>query len=182
VVVLALVSAQAPSAFAWKKIKLPDPPPLSQEHTHPSGAFSFRVPEGWAVGKVGRDADAIQTVGGGLAVRILYRKGGAGFDSLHASCMGERLSGTPLDSEPDGYEYDYVEGMTGDKRSLDSAFLVVYENQVMEHRKWRQRNLTVIGESGSLCLIAFAPASVWKKSLEARSVLEAILQNVKLRE
>jgi hypothetical protein len=178
----ALLAGDLRLAFARKKVQLPEPPPLVHEHQHAGGAVSFRVPEGWAVGKVGRDADAIQTVGNSLVVRIVYRRGGAGFDSFHASCMAERLAGSLVEAPAAGYEYDYVEGAYGQRRALDSAFLVVYDSEVMGHRKWRQRNLTVVGEGHSLCLVAFAPASVWKKSLEARSVLEAVLQNVKLRE
>ena len=179
---LALAVVSQPPASAWKKIRLPDPPPLVHEHQHAGGAVTFRVPDGWAVGKVGRDADAVQAVGNGLVLRLVYRRGRPGFDSLHASCMTERLAGSLGEAPAAVYEYDYVEGAFGQRRALDSAFLVVYDSEVMGHRKWRQRNLTVAGEAHSLCLVAFAPVALWKKSLEARSTLEAVLQNVKLHE
>ena len=177
-----VMAGGATPALARKPPKLPDPPPLSQVYSH-RGLFSFRVPETWKVGtKVNGDPDVVQAVGDGLAVRFVYRRGEAGYDALHGICLAERLVGREHDASPAQYEYDYVEGSYGDRRALDSVFVVEYDREVLGHRKWRQRNLTVVGGGHSICLIAFAPTAVWKKSIEARAVLEAVLQNVKFQE
>jgi hypothetical protein len=159
-----------------------EPPPLTKVYVHRNEAFRFIVPEGWTFDPVKGDVDAVQTVGDGSVVRIIYRKGELGYDALHGSCLSERLvpeaeGGT----EATSYEYDYEEGSIEGRRSLDSAFLVDYGVEVMGHRKWRQRNLTVVGGGHSLCLIAFTPQSVWKKSKAARVVVDAVLQNVKFK-
>jgi hypothetical protein len=177
-----LCVAHVSGASARVKLKLPPPPPLTQEHAHPSGAFRIFVPEGWAVGTVNGDPDALQATGDSLVVRFVYRRGDAGYDAFHAACMDQRLTGRSGEALAGRYEYDYVEGSFGSRRFLDSAFVVEYDADILGHRKWRQRNLTVVGGGDSLCLVAFAPVSVWKKSLEARSVLDAVLQNVKFRE
>jgi hypothetical protein len=168
-------------ASARLKIKLPEPPPLEMHH-HPSGAFTFKVPEDWTVGPVGDDPDALEAVGDDLVVRFIYRAGEVGYDSLHATCMMSRLWGH-MDADPDvRYEYDYVGGGYGAMRALDSAFVVSYETPYRGHRKWRQRNLTIVGAGHSLCLVENAPVPVWKKSPKARSILEAIPVNVKFKE
>jgi hypothetical protein len=178
-----LMAASAGRVLAGKKAKLPDPPSLSQVYVHRTGQFTFRVPESWRIGAhVNGDPDTVQAVGDGLVVRFVYRDREAGYDAFHGICLAERLVGREHDAAPAQYEYDYVEGSYGDRRALDSVFVVEYGKDVLGHRKWRQRNLTVVGGGHSICLIAFAPASVWKKSIEARGVLEAVLQNVKFQE
>ena len=182
-VLAALVTCPLPIVSARKKPKLVEPPPLSQSHSHRDGLFTFAVPDGWKVGKgTGGDPDSVQATGDGLVVRFVYRRGDAGYDAYHGACLSERLIGRGDHSGVPEYEYDYVEGSYGDRRSIDSAFVTEYDTEVFGHRKWRQRNLTVVGGGHSLCLIAFAPASVWKRSIEARSLLDAVLMNVKFQE
>jgi hypothetical protein len=151
---------------------------LPREHTHPSGAFTFRTPEDWTVTPSPTEKDAVAASGAGVLVRFLFQRVEAGYDSLHASCMLERLA-PPMETEPRvKYEYDFVGGMIGDRRALDSAFTVRYDNPVQGHREWRQRNLTIVGGGQSLCAIAYAPVQLWKKSAETRATLDAVLTSV----
>jgi hypothetical protein len=167
--------------WARLKVRLPEPPPFSR-HAHPSGAFTFQVPTNWTVGPVADDPDALEAAGDDLVVRFIYRSGEVGYDGLHATCMMQRLWGH-MDADPDvRYEYDYVGGGYGPMRALDSAFVVSYETPFNGHRKWRQRNLTIVGAGHSLCLVENAPVSIWKKSGKARSIFEAIPANVKFKE
>jgi hypothetical protein len=166
---------------AWSGGKREAPPPLSQEHRHPSGAFTFRTPEGWTVESSPMDANALQIGGGDLLVRFLYRSSEDGYDSLHATCMLERLA-SPMVTDPQiSYEYDYVSRVGGGHRSLDSAFQVKYDAPIQGHRAWRQRNLTVVGAGHSLCIIAYAPLDVWKKSPGTRALLDSVLASVTFR-
>ena len=128
------------------------------------------------------DPNTLQAVGQGVVVRFVYRPGEVGYDAFHGICITERLSGKPGEAPATRYEYDYVDGAYGDRRSLDSAFFVEYDEEVMGHRKWRQRNLTVVGGGDSLCIVAFAPVAVWNKSSAARTALEAVVQNVTFRQ
>jgi len=173
----ALLGVSSPATAGKKK-----PPPPPQEHAHPSGAFTIHVPEGWAVGPSKADPNTLQAVGQGVVVRFVYRPGDVGYDAFHGICITERLSGKPGEAPATRYEYDYVDGAYGDRRSLDSAFFVDYDEEVMGHRKWRQRNLTVVGGGDSLCIVAFAPVAVWNKSSAARTALEAVVQNVTFRQ
>lgn len=153
-------------------------PPLPQENHHPSGAFTFRTPAGWKVEPVAGNAEAIQASGDGVAVRFVYRPGDAGFDSLHVTCMLERLA-HEKDSAPQvEYEYDFLSGEVNEMRILDSAFVVTYDDPIQGSRVWRQRNVTVVGKGHSLCAISYAPAALWKKSKETRATLDAILGSV----
>jgi hypothetical protein len=155
------------------------PPPLSREHTHASGAFSFRTPESWQVESSPTDQGALQAAGDGVLLRFLYRAGEQGYDSLHVTCMMERLA-APMDSDPRvRYQYDHVSMLLGERRALDSAFEVRYDAPVLGHREWRQRNLTIVGQGQSLCVIAHAPLPLWKKSAETRSLLDAVVASLK---
>jgi hypothetical protein len=69
----------------------------------------------------------------------------------------------------------------GDRRVLDSAFRTRYDEPVRGHKDWRQRNLTLVTPTGSLCMIAFAPMRVWKGSDKARARLEGVLMSVSAR-
>ncbi len=175
-------------AFAWLLVagvagaKEPAvPAPLTQEHLFPSGAFSFKTPDGWKVEPVAGNAEAIQASGDGVAVRLLYRSGETGFDSLHVTCMLERLA-PEQDSLPQvRYEYDFLSGDVNEMRILDSAFQVTYDAQIQGSRVWRQRNVTVVGKGHSLCAISYAPAELWKKSKATRATLDSILASVSFR-
>ena len=167
-------------AGAGKK-KAPPPPPLTHEYIHPSGAFSYRTPESWQVHVSPTDPDAVEASGDGVLVRFLFQRGEAGYDSLHVTCMLSRLA-PPMETEPQvKYEYDFLSGIIGDRRGLDSAFIVRYDNPIMGHREWRQRNVTLVGNGQSICAISYAPAAVWRKSAATRSLLDAVLGSLTFR-
>jgi hypothetical protein len=73
------------------------------------------------------------------------------------------------------YEYDYDQGVVGGRRALDSAFAVRYDAPILGHREWRQRNLTIVDEGESLCVIAHVPLKTWKRSRQVQSLLAAVL-------
>ena len=58
-------------------------------------------------------------------------------------------------------------------------FVVHYDEPIDGHRDWRQRNLTVVGGGESVCIVAYAPLPVWKKSKPARNLLTAIVESVR---
>ena len=162
--------------------KDPDPPPLlSVEHQHPSGAFLFRTPDGWKVQAIPANPDAIEAWGGDLGLRFVYRAGESGYDSLHVDCMQERLAG-PMDTEPRiKYEYEFVGGVVGSRRALDSAFVVRYDQPRHGHREWRQRTITVVGQGESLCVMTYVPRETWKSSAPTRALVDSLLASVTFR-
>jgi hypothetical protein len=157
------------------------PPPLNVEHQHPSGAFAFRTPEGWKVQPSLANPAVVDAWGGDLGVRFVYRAGEAGYDALHADCMLERLAG-PMETEPRiKYEYEFVGGVVGNRRALDSAFVLRYDQPRHGHKEWRQRTVTVVGEGDSLCAISYVPRQLWKSSPLSRAVVESVLGSVTFR-
>ncbi len=156
-------------------------PPLSVEVRHPSGAFAFRTPEGWTVSpgaQPGRLEVLAAPPASGARLVFAFEPRDLGFDGLHVNCMDQRLRG-PMETDPRvDYEYDFLSATLGERRVLDSAFVVRYEPPVDGQREWRQRNLTVAGEQQSLCVIVHAPRKLWKKSPAARAVLDAVVQSV----
>jgi hypothetical protein len=124
----------------------------------------------------------LQTGEGELIVRFLYRAGEGGLDTTHVDCMLERLAG-PMVAEPQvKYEYDFRGGVIGgDRGALDSAFVVRYDTPIQGQRDWRQRNLTIVGAGQTLCVMTYAPAPVWKKSQEARALLDAVVGSITFR-
>jgi hypothetical protein len=158
--------------------KEPPPPELTRLHLHPSGALTFRTPESWTVEEVTGVSGAIQAAGDGMMVRLVYRKGDAGYDTLHVDCMMQRLAG-PFDmSAQIKYEYDFLSGTVGDMRILDSAFVTAYDAPIGGQREWRQRNLTITGAGHSLCAISYVPVKTFKKSKRARDLVEAVVRSV----
>jgi len=156
-------------------------PALTKEYRDPTGGFSFRTPEDWRVGPLADHPDVLEAAGGGLRVRFVHRNGEVAYDALHAHCMLERLAGL-MDASPDvRYEYDFVSWTVGDKRALDSAFTVRYDTPIDGQRVWRQRNVTVVGAGQSLCVIAHAPAPLWKKSPALRQTLDKVMGSVELK-
>jgi len=156
----------------------PAAPALTREHSHASGAFTFKVPEAWTVKPLASPPGALEAGGGGSLVRLLYWPGDAGYDSLHVDCMLVRLA-PPMEMSPGvKYEYDFLSGGTAGRRFLDSAFVVRYDAAVLGHREWRQRNLTVVGGGHSLCAITYVPLSLWKKDRGLRALLDAVLASV----
>jgi hypothetical protein len=174
---IALLTAPA-ATHAGKKVQ---PPPLPAEHTHPDGGLAFRTPESWKVDTPPNSPETINATGDGVAVRFIYRQGESGYDSLHGICMLERLA-PAMEMQPVvQYEYDFVGGVIGSRRALDSAFVVSYDAPILGSRQWRQRNVTIVGDGVSLCAITFAPLPMWKKSAPTRALLDAVLGSVTLR-
>jgi hypothetical protein len=152
---------------------------LDAAHTSPSGAFTFRTPAGWKVESRADQPETVNAAGSDVRVRFVYRAGEHGYDSLHGACMLERLAPPSQTAPQVSYEYDYIGGeIGGDRRALDSAFVVRYDNAIDGHREWRQRNVTVVGGGHSLCAISYAPA---RKSKETRALLDAVLSSVNLK-
>jgi hypothetical protein len=153
-------------------------PSLTREHTHPSGAFTFRTPDGWAEQKVPTDPFALQVAGDGMVVRFLYQNREAGYDALHGHCMTQRLSEAVQTDPWIDFDYDFLSGGVGDYRFLDSAFRVRYDSEIQGHLEWRQRNLTLMGAGESLCVIVYVPSKVWKKSKASRALADAVVQSL----
>lgn len=171
-VLAVLGSCAGPAARAGEQV-----PALSQEHRHPRGAFSFRTPADWTVQPVAGRSDALEASSGPLRVRIFWSAGEQGFDAIHVQCALERLS-PGMEADPRlQYEHDFVSGMVGDRRFLDSAFLVRYDPPVLGHREWRQRALTVVGGGETICLVSAAPRPLWKKAT-TRRLLEGIVTSL----
>jgi hypothetical protein len=153
-------------------------PALPSEHRNASESFRFRTPSSWVVATLREGPEVLEARGADVLVRFLYRKQEAGYDSMHADCMLERLA-EAMDTAPEvKYEYDFVSWTDGPLRALDSAFAVNYDRPVLGHRQWRQRNLTVVGDGQSLCVIAYCPSSLWKKSPDTRALLERVVRSV----
>ena len=167
---LALVMLPAPTWAGKKEIA---PPPLTLEHRHPSGAFTFRTPEGWKVQTLANGE--IDAWGGDLGVRFAYQEGEVGYDGLHATCLLDSLAPMALADPRLTYEYEYMGGLIGDRRVLDSAQLFRYDDAVRGHREWRQRTVTVVGGGLSLCVMGYAPTAMWKKTPGARATLDAVM-------
>jgi hypothetical protein len=153
-------------------------PALTREHEHPSRAFKFMTPEGWAEEKVPTDPGAVQYAGDEMVVRFLFQPRDVGYDALHGHCMTQRLAAM-ADTEPwIEFDYDFVSGAFADRRFLDSAFRIRYDEPVRGHREWRQRNLTIVGAGQSLCVILNVPSQLWKKSKPSRALADAVVQSI----
>lgn len=165
----AVLLALAPQAWGASPA-----PVLAQEHRHPSGAFTFRVPDGWTV-RGGERPGTVEASSGELLVRFVWQKADLGVDIAHTTCMLERpVPGQPSEAQT-SYEYDFLSGTVGDRQVLDSAFKIQYDAPIRGHKEWRQRNLTVIGQGETLCVVSFAPKSEAKKS---RPLMDAIATSV----
>jgi hypothetical protein len=176
-VVLALLLASAPARGGEKQSA---PPPLPDVHTNPSATVRLHTPAGWKVESRTGQPEVLEARGDGLIVRILRREGELGLDSLHVECMLVRLAGA-MDTSPQvDYEYDFIGGQVGERRGLDSAFVVHYDAPVEGYADWRQRNVTLVGRGESVCVIGYVPAAVYKKSKPARNLLKAVLERVEL--
>ncbi len=168
-----------PGQLNAAKKATPEPPALTREYRHPSGAFAFRTPEAWEVKETG--PETTEAWGEEIGFRFVYRPGESGFDSLHVNCMLERLA-PETESEPQvRYEYDFVSGPLLDRRALDSVFSVRYDKAIRGHRDWRQRNLTIVGGGQSLCVVSYVPAQVWKRSLSVRRLVAAVAGSLSLK-
>jgi hypothetical protein len=153
--------------------------PLTDEHWNAAHTVSFRTPAGWTVKSTPGDLELTEARGDGLIVRILRRQGELGLDSLHVECMLVRLA-PPMETHPHvDYEYDFNGGVVGGRRALDSAFTVEYDAAVDGEKKWRQRNLTLVSDNESLCVVTYAPVPLWKKNKAARKLLTSIVESLK---
>jgi hypothetical protein len=173
---LSCALAAEPSAAADKKktVELP------AEHAHASGAFTFRTPAGWTVKPLKSRPELLEATGDGLKVWFYFRPQEIGVDALHVTCMEMRLLG-PMETSLDiKYEHDFIGSSMGERKVLDSAFQLQYDNPVDGARDWRQRNVTIVGEGQSLCVSSHAPKARWRKS-ETRALLDAILGSVSFR-
>lgn len=179
-VVLAACAAASVAVPSPAAQHAPAPPiPLATEHQSPSGAFTFRTPAGWVVENTRKEPETINASGGGVRVRFVHLAGDYGYDSLHGACMLERLAPPEATSPVVKYEYDFIGGdVGGNRRALDSAFTIRYDNAIDGHKEWRQRNVTVVGGGHSLCAVSYAPEPVWKKSKDTRALLDSILASV----
>jgi hypothetical protein len=154
-------------------------PALTDEHRNPTGNVTFLTPPDWNV--TVKDDTRIDAWGPDVGLRLVERQGEQGLDSFHVDCMMERLA-PPMETEPQvKYEYDFIGGVVNNHRALDSAFAVRYDKEVRGHRQWRQRNVTLVGNGRSLCVVAYAPAAQWKKSAESRALLDAVLKSVTIK-
>lgn len=154
-------------------------PVLSEEHWNASKTLSFRTPAGWTVTSKPGELETTEARGDGVILRLVRREGELGLDGLHVECMLNRLAG-PMETHPQvAYEYDFIGGDVQGRRALDSAFVVEYDEPIEGDRKWRQRNLTLIGKGDSVCIITYAPNGVFKKSAAARKLLTSVAESVK---
>ncbi len=154
-------------------------PALTEEHWNASRTLRFKTPPGWSVTHTPGDLELTEARGDGMILRLLRRESELGLDSLHVECMMVRLAG-PMETHPRvGYEYDFVGGAIAGRRALDSAFVVEYDEPIHGEKKWRQRNLTLVGDGESICIVTYAPNGVWKKSNAARKLLTSLAESVK---
>lgn len=155
------------------------PPTLTVEHWNASHTVRFKTPAGWTVTSTPGQAELTEARGEGMIVRLVRREGELGLDSIHVECMLVRLAG-PMETQPQvDYEYDFVGGEVEGRRALDSAFVVHYDKPIESEQNWRQRNLTLVGEGESVCVVTYAPAPLWKKSKAARKLLTSIVESVR---
>jgi hypothetical protein len=168
-----------PDSVGAGKKPPPAPVSLTEEHWNAARTLSIRTPAGWTFSSLPGGPEVSEARGEGFVIVILRREGEIGLDSLHVECMLARLKPAMEMSPQVEYEYDFVGGELGARRLLDSAFVVHYDEPIDGHRDWRQRNLTVVGEGESVCVVAHAPLSVWKKSKPARNLLTSILESMR---
>jgi hypothetical protein len=173
---LALVIQSATPVLAGDKAL----PPLTRQHRIASTAVTFRTPEDWVVSVAGNNPEVVNALGGNVAVRFLRWDSEIGLDSLHVLCMVER-AGEPAVIEPSvHYEYEFVGGEQAERRVLDTAFSVQYTAPVKGFPAWRQRVVTLVGKGEGLCVVAFCPLKLWKRSRETRDTLNAVVASVSL--
>jgi hypothetical protein len=175
-VIAAVVFALPAVSFAAEKKVFP---PLAQDHFTISGALTFRTPAGWTVTNTPGEVERTEARGDGMILVVLRRRADFGLDNVHVDCMLERLA-PPMETHPGvRYEYDFVGGEIGNRRALDSAFVVEYDKEIDGDTKWRQRNVTIVGQGESVCVIAHCRNSYWKKYSAARKLLTSVVESVR---
>ncbi len=176
---LALTLAAVSTPVAVRAGEKDAAPVLTDEHWNAAHTFSFKTPAGWTVDLTPGDVETTQAHGDGVMLRVLRRQGGLGLDAIHADCMLARLAG-PMDTHPGAdYQYDFIGGEVQGRRALDSAFVVEYDAPIAGERKWRQRNLTLVNDNESVCVITYAPQALYKKSKSARKLLTALVESLR---
>jgi hypothetical protein len=174
-VVLASLVALRAGVAAGEKIVIK---PLAQEHWNGSRTLRFKTPEGWLVQNTSGQVELTEARGDGMRLRLLRWPMDMGLDSTHADCMLQRLAG-PMETSLDvRYEYDFVGGEIGERRALDSAFVVEYDAVIDGDKKWRQRNLTVVGAGESVCIITYVRNSMFKKSSAMKKFMTSLVEGV----
>ncbi len=156
------------------------PPPLPAVHTNGSQTIRLHTPADWIVRDAPGQPEITEARGSGLIVRIVRREGELSLDGLHVDCMLVRLAPETQTHPGVEYEFDFLTGTVGDRRSAESAFVVHYDEPIEGSRDWRQRNLTVVGGGESLCVIGYAPVLAWKRK-ETRRLLDAVLASVEFK-
>jgi hypothetical protein len=155
-------------------------PLLARQHRIASSTGTFRTPEDWVISVGGNNPEVVNAEGGSVVVRFLRWDSELGVDALHVLCMVERLA-EPMAIEPrTRYEYEFVGGEQSERRILDTAFAVQYTAPVKGFAEWRQRVVTLVGKGEGLCVVAFCPMPLWKKSPAARELLKAVVASVDL--
>lgn len=156
-------------------------PALTEQHANAASTVRFRTPAGWTVTKGTGMPEVTEARGGGLILRVLWRDGEIGLDALHVECMLVRLASENLSAPDVQYEYDFLSGSLGARRALDSAFVVRYDEPIDGARDWRQRNVSVVGEGESVCIVGYGPMPAFKKSKALRGLLDAVITSVEFR-
>jgi len=152
--------------------------PLAQEHWNSSRTLRFKTPEGWLVQNTSGQVELTEARGDGMRLRLVRWPMDMGLDSTHAECMLQRLAG-PMETSLDvRYEYDFVGGEIGERRALDSAFVVEYDAVIDGDKKWRQRNLTVVGAGESVCIITYVRNGMFKHSSAVKKFLISLVEGV----
>ncbi len=178
---VALVWLLGVAALSLAGEKKPVAVDLPSVHMNDSKTVRFRTPAGWQVATRPGQPELTEARGDGLIVRILHRDTELGLDSLHVECMLVRLAPESQTSLDVNYEYDFVGGEMAGRRVLDSAFVTHYDGPIDGSRDWRQRNVSVVGDGESVCIIGYSPAAAWKKSKVTRNLLNAVLGSVEFR-
>ncbi len=174
-IVLAVLSMPAALAAGDKDAA----PALTEQHWNAARTFTFNTPAGWTSTSKPGDVETTEARGEGLIFRVLRRAGAIGLDAMHTDCMMARLAG-PMDTKPGAdYEYDFIGGEVAGHKALDSAFVVEYAAPFEGERKWRQRNLTLVNDNESVCVITYAPNPLYKKSKAVRKLLTSLVESVK---
>jgi hypothetical protein len=155
-------------------------PPLSREHRVASSTATFRTPEDWVVSVSGNNPEVVNVEGGELVVRFLRWDSELGADALHVMCLVERVGEAPTLDPTVRYEYEFLGGQKDDRRVLDSAYAVKYAAPVKGYAQWRHRVVTVVGKGEGICVVAFCPVPLWKRSTKARETLKAVVASVSL--
>jgi hypothetical protein len=153
--------------------------PTLVEHRNAAGTFTLGTPADWTFESRPGRPEVTETAGDGLHVRIVRHDTELGLDSLHVECMTIRLAPPMAMSPQIEYEYDFRDGSLKGRRTLESEFVVHYDEPIEGQRDWLQRNLTVVGGGESLCVIGYTPLAVWKKQKAARNLLNSVIASVR---